>query len=204
MNLILTDSGLTAMPTIRSQVDTMSINMANNPMSAISKEALALPSLFSLVLTGTDFTSYPCISASPLTSLTLDQTPMTEIPCLSPKVSVLSMDNSYLRKVLPRHATSMQGISSLYLRNMPELEEIHDYMDLGRSNRLAITNTPSLDLCRCAHVWLKIAVERGASVQVTDAACEGGGMWTALNSSRLLELCDASAFQGKKYNKHDP
>jgi hypothetical protein len=61
-----------------------------------------------------------------------------------------------------------------------------------------LTNSPNLDLCRCEHVWMKIAVERGARVTAPAKACgDNGEMWTALNSTELLDLCDASTLQGK-------
>ena len=54
----------------------------------------------------------------------------------------------------------------------------------------------NLDLCKCEHVWLKIAQEAGVTIHMTSGAVCGADSWDTLSSDQLMEICDPSTITG--------
>jgi hypothetical protein len=201
-SLNLNSCGLTSFPDFTHIGQTLTtLNFENNPIEVISKELLSkLPRLVSLNLKNTEVMAVPCVFGTALDTLNLHGTPMTDMPCVPSSLNSLVFDHGALKRVDARHAVSLSRLSRLFVRSGAGLEEVHDYMNLGQTNWLSFSNNPNLDVCKCQHAWMKIAAERGSHISVTDKACgDNGEMWTELNSTRLLELCDDSTLQGKYY-----
>ena len=94
------------------------------------------------------------------------------------------------------HAATLKKVNTLSMIQNP-LERLEDFLDLENnpSASVILTQTSALDLCKCEHLWLKIAEEMGASIKMDDVQC-GDDLWSTLNSSRLMERCDQTSLKG--------
>jgi Leucine-rich repeat (LRR) protein len=173
------------------------LNLANNPIRSVSKELLMkAPRLRELILSNTEVPTVPCLLGSSLWVLDLSWTPVMELPCVPPSLGRLDLRGTGVQRVEARRAVFMTGLRVLTLVHMPDLVELHDFMDSPHGKVLSVGSSPNLDLCKCEHAWIRRARLKGANVDRKYVTCGDGEVWNNINFTRFLDICDNSAFQG--------
>ena len=92
------------------------------------------------------------------------------LPCIGSKITVLSLDRNPIKRIEARHAVIMKSIRTLHLRYISSLDEVADYMDLQHYSRLDLRDS-NVNLCKCQHAWMKVAVDMGTIIHVSDMVC---------------------------------
>ena len=175
--------------------------LEGNPLKTISKNLLyEVPSLDQLFVKNTQLTELSCLHLTFLSNVEAHENALTELPCLSFNTNKIVLKGNLITDIGINHAALLNRLGSLIFHNTPTLQGIHDYMNLEKhpTCKLDVRGSNNLNLCKCEHVWMKIAHEMGASILVTDMECgNDGAMWTELNSAALLEQCDQSSLIGE-------
>ena len=178
--------------------------MESNPLKIIPKDLLyEVPYLTHLYVKNTQLTELPCLHVAFLSVIEAAGNSFTELPCIAANTNRIVLD-SPITSIDIHHAASLSQLKDLLMRSQTSVEKVHDYVNLEKHPRahLNIAGCTNLDLCKCEHVWMKIAIEMGANFHVSDRECGGNGeMWVDMNSTVLLEQCDQSSLTGE-YRKN--
>ena len=189
--------GLTLFPDLTGLAETLDdLRLGHNPILKIQRYDLCmLPNLLIVRLIGSNLKNIPC-PCTILDNAHLNANELTDLPNIVSCTKAINLDRNAITHIRSTHAATLKKLKKLIVTGNP-LERLEDFLDLENnpSASLTLTETFALDLCKCEHVWLKIAEEMGASITVDDVQC-GDDLWSMLNSSQLMERCDQTSLKG--------
>ena len=199
--LYLKSCSMTSFPNFRYiSKNLKNLYMDNNPLKTIPKDILyEVPYLTDLSVKNTQLTELPCLHVAFLSVVDTAGNPFTELPCIAANTNRMILD-SPITSIDIHHAASLSRLRDLLMRSQTSVEKVHDYVNLEKhpAAYLNIAGCTNLDLCKCEHVWMKIAIEMGANFHVSDRECgDNGEMWKDMSSTELLEQCDQSSLTGE-------
>ena len=200
-NLDLDACSLNAMPDLSHLVTLKRLKMNNNPIGTISRNLICFsPELSNLGIANTGDTNAPC-PCSTLENVHAVLNSYTQLPTIASCTRQADFYENDITSITAKHSATLSKLRRLDLRNNP-LVRLEDYMNLDQdpNAELDIREVASLDLCKCEHVWIKLAQESGASISVDDVSCSGT-MWSTLSTTQLLQQCQSATIKGNYYKQ---